>query len=131
MMLFCPVCGHSLEQVQIKAEPMTDPSRLGMAVLACFHCQLICHTESVLDKTPFVAVANLHKIDARVNLKLTLAIYEDLLSLIEPFIQWILQATPQHIPNKAKHKLSSLYVYLHRLRSDIKTFRDNLKKANP
>lgn len=130
-MQFCPVCGHSLEQVQIKAEPMTDPSRLGMGVFACFHCQLICHTEAILDKTPFVAVAQLGKVGSMVNLKLTLAVYEDILGMVDPLIQWILMTTPQDIPSKIKHKLTSLYVYLHRLRSDIKSFRNNLKKSNP
>lgn len=110
---------------------MTDMSRLGMVVGICFHCQMVYHTETVNDKKPYVAIARLRKITLGPNLKTTLAVYEDLLGLLEPILQWLISTTPCNISEACKHKLSSLYVYLSRLRGTIQVFRNNLKKSNP
>lgn len=131
MKLFCPACGHTLKVTQIQAEPVTDRSRLGMTIGICFNCQLVYHSETVYDKTPFMALARLRRITYPTNLKITLAVYEDLLAMIEPMIQWTIMVKSQNVAEKCKHKIVSLYVYLYMLRDAIKEFRDNLKKANP
>lgn len=131
MKLLCPECGHTLKVTQIQAEPVTDRSRLGMTIGVCFHCQMIYHSETVHDKTPFMAVARLRKVNQRTDLKLTLAVYDDMLAMLEPIIQWTIMVKPHNVSEACKHKIVSLYIYLYQLRDTIKAFRNNLKKSNP
>lgn len=130
-MLICPDCGHTLEPIQINAAPVTDRSRLGTVVCVCFHCQMVYSTETVHDRTPYVAIARLIKLHQRTNLKMTLAAYDDLLAMLDPMIEWNKMTVRSPVSEACKHKLSSLHVYLTKLRNTIVAFRNNLKKSNP
>lgn len=127
MKLFCPLCGHTLEKIQISSEPLKEKTKLGVVACICFHCKLVLHTEAITDKTPFVAVARLRKLTRGASLQSTIAVYNDLLSFLDPMVEWIKLITPQNVTEDCKHKLSSLFVYLRQFQDITTILRDETK----
>lgn len=126
MRLQCQNCGYSLFDFRICAEPITNPKILGQTGYVCLKCNLIFITESIHDMKPYLRQAKLRK--GTPKLKTSLAVYEDLLGLIEPFIQFTQHAYQQGCSDLCLHTLSSLFLYLAHARTQVEERAENMRR---
>lgn len=122
----CPNCEYTMFDFRVCAEPLTNPKILGQTGFVCLKCNLIFVSESVHEKMPFLRQAKLRK--GTPKLKTSLAVYEDLLGLIEPFVQFTQHAYQQGVSDLCLHTLSSLFLYLVHAQTQIEQRAEAMRK---